>query len=138
MNTLNINDYAKDRDNIINKICDFLKMEKPQMFSLTLKDSIKELCVAKLCKTVGLTGTYHYKSDFFDFFSDIMGEALCEILTIKIRIACDELRLFKYEHINLIEEVKNLLLKESVEEAFLDAFELVDKFKYLISKLKKA
>ena len=69
MNTLNINDYEKDREFIINNICDFLKMERPQMFSSTTKDAIKELCVARLCKTIGLTGTYHYKSEFFDFFS---------------------------------------------------------------------
>jgi len=66
-----------------------------------------------------------------------MGEAICEKLNINIHVACEELRLIKYEHINLVAEVKSYLENETTEEAFLDAFELADRFKYLIPKLKK-
>ena len=132
-----IYDSEIDKVRIINKMCDFLRFEKPIIYSNTTKEIVKEICVARLCKAIGITGTYNYKSDFFNFFSNIMGEALCEILEIKIHIASDELRLVKYEHINLVEKVKYYLENESVEEAFLDAFELADKFKHLIPKLKK-
>ena len=67
-----------------------------------------------------------------------MGEAVCEKVSIKVRIASDELRLVKFNHINLVRETKNYLDTESVEEAFLDAFELVDEFKYLIPYLKRS
>lgn len=135
MNRVNV--YEIDREYVIDKICKFCKLERPNIMSSTTKETIKELCVARLCKSVGLTGKYNYKSNFFDFFSSIMGEAICEKLCFNFHIASDELRLFKYEHINLVKELKNYLDTETVEEAFLDAFHLVDRFKYLIPKLKK-
>lgn len=136
MNRINFSDINKD--NITFQICDFLNVEQPRTEVISLRETIKQLCVARLCKAVGLTGKYNYKSDFFEFFSCIMGEAICEKLSIKMHLACDELRLIKYEHINLVNKIKSYLDNESVEEAFLDAFELLDKFKYLIPKIKKA
>ena len=136
MNKINFSEINKD--NVLFQICDFLNIEQPNLEITSLKETIKQLCVARLCKAIGLTGKYNYKSEFFEFFSCVMGEAICEKLSIKMHIACDELRLIKYEHINLVNQIKSYLDSESVEEAFLDAFELLDKFKYLIPKLKKA
>ena len=126
-----------NRDKIIEKVCEFLELQRPLMYSSTTQDAIKELCVARLCKAIGLTGVYNYKSNFFDFFSSVMGEAVCEVLSLKIHVAMDELRLFKYEHVNLVDSVKKFLETRSIEEAFIDAFDLADRFKYLIPKLKK-
>lgn len=135
MNRINISEM--DKENVIRQICNFLNLQQPTLRSLTTKECVKELCVLRLCKAIGLTGNFNYKSDFFEFFSCIMGEAVCEKLSIKMHIACDELRLVKYEHINLVQTIKGYLDNETIEEAFLDAFDLVDKFKYLIPKLKK-
>ena len=135
---MNIISYTNELniDAEIEKIYEFFNMNNIKLHGETLQDFIKELCVARLCKAVGLSN-YNYKSDFFNFFANIMGEAVCEKLEIKAHVACDDLRFCKFEHINLIKTVKSYLDKSSVEEAFLDAFELVDKFKYLIPKLKK-
>lgn len=137
MNMMNIADYGLDKDKAIEMICDFFKMDIPKLNSVSVNDSIKELCVIRLCRAVGLTGKINHKSGFFQFFASIMGEAVCEKLKIKTHVACDELRLVKYEHINLVNKTKQFLDTESVEEAFLDAFELADRFKYLVPKLKK-
>ena len=125
------------KENILKDICNYLGVKQVDFSGATLKEMIKELCVARLCKAVGITGKYNYKSSFFDFFSSIMGEAVCDKLKLKIHVASDELRLIKYERINLIEKVKLFLENETTEEAFIDAFNLADKFKYLIPKLKK-
>lgn len=128
-------DYeTKDED--IKTICDYLRIE-PHLESVTVREKVKEICVLKLCRTIGITGRFNFKSDFFDFFSTVMGEALCEELNINLDIACDELRLIRYERINLIGEIKSYLKRESVEEAFLDGFRLADKYKYLIMHLNK-
>lgn len=121
----------------INKVCDFFRLVNPNLVSINIKDIIKELCVARLCKAIGVP-KYNFKSDFFDFFASIMGEAICEKLLIRVRIASDELRLVKYNGVNLVKETKNFLDTETVEEAFLDTFELVDNFQYLIPYLKKS
>lgn len=121
----------------IKQVCDFFHLDVPIFSSEHIKDKIKEICVARLCRAIGLT-KYNFKSDFFNFFASIMGEAVCEKLQIKLRVASDELRLVKYNHINLVTEAKRFLDTETVEEAFLDAFELVDEFKYLIPYLKKS
>ena len=132
----NIKLKEENFEKIVNTVQELLCLNSFNVSSSNIKEAIKELCVAKLCKTVGITGKYNYKSDFFNFFSSIVGEAVCRKLNLKLQIASDELRLFKYEHINLIDEVEKYLNNE-VEEAFLDSFNLIDNFKYLIPKLKK-
>ena len=133
----NINMCEIDRERVVEKVCAFLKLKKPTLKSSSTKENVKELCVVKLCNVIGLTGNFNYKSEFFDFFSSIMGEAICEKLSLKIHVANDELRFVKYEHVNLVLTVKEFLDEKIIDEAFLDAFNLVDKFKHLIKKLKK-
>lgn len=136
MNNENGNDIL--RMQTINKICSFFKMDVPTLKEQTLEEIVKQICVIRLCKAIGLSGISNIKSEFFDFYSCIMGEAVCEKLQIKLRIASDELRLVKYNHINLVDKVKSYLNNELVEEAVLDAFELADKYKYVIELLKKS
>lgn len=124
-----------DNNEIIKKVCEFLNLKHNINNSDSIENFIKESTVKKLCEVVGLTGKYNHESPFFKFFSNIMGEAVCEVLNIKIRIACDELRLVKYCGINLVDKSVGYLKTESVEEAFLDTFEMVDKFKFLVEKI---
>ncbi|MBR4998278.1 MAG: hypothetical protein IKY10_00205 [Clostridia bacterium] len=126
-----------NKQQTIKQVCDFFRFEKSNFVSINIKDTIKELCVARLCKAIGVP-KYNFKSDFFDFFASIMGEAVCEKLLLRVRIASDELRLVKYNGVNLVTETKKYLDTETVEEAFLDAFELVDNYQYLIPYLKKS
>ena len=134
MNSVSESENATEQ--IITKICKFFKIEKPLTSSCSVVDKIKEICVMRLCKAIGLA-SYNYKSAFFNFFSSIMGQAVCDTLLIKIQVASDDLRLIKHDHINLVNEVSSYLNTETVEEAFLDAFELADRFKYLIKDMKK-
>ena len=122
---------------IVSNITEYLNLNKIDLTSNTLTENIKELCVAKLCNIIGITCKYNYKSDFFELFSSLTGEALCEKFNLKIHIANDELRLIKYERINLVEKAKSFFLNENIEESILDIFNLADKFKYLIPNLKK-
>lgn len=135
MNVTNTNEL--DNQTTIDKVCDFFKLKNTRNRSDDLKDTIKELCVNRLCKVIGVTGVYNYKSHFFEFFSNVMGEAVCEKLSINTHIAGDEIRFVKYEHINLVNKTRYFLENESMEDAFLDVFKMIDKYKYLIPKLKK-
>lgn len=132
MDKINIKKFNIDTSSLIVRICDYLNIKKPMLHSETPTEIIKELCVAKLCLAIGLTGSYNYKSDFFTFFSEIMGEALCEKLSINLRVARDEIRLVKYEGVNLVEQAKKFLNNDLIEESVLDIFELADKFKYVV------
>lgn len=135
MNTLIENEEKKIET--IKKVCDFVKLDVQTFESVDLKSVIKEICVLRLCKAICLP-MFYFKSDFFDFFACIMGEAICRKFSINLRIASDELRLVKYNNINLVNEVFNYLNNEVVEAAFLDAFHLVDKFSYIIPQLKRS
>lgn len=130
MNTTKEKDLGNEQ--ILNRVCLFLNLKHKNLTASTIEEQIKELCVAKLCGLVGISGAYNYKSKFFNFFSSIVAQAVCDILGIKLILASDELRLFKYNHINLIDEVKYLLNTKSIDEAFLDSFDLIDRFKFLI------
>lgn len=132
MKNINLNKFSIDPISLKTKICDYLEIKQPKLHSNTAVEIVKELCVAKLCLAIGLTGKYNYKSDFFTFFSEIMGEAVCCKLSINLRIARDEIRLIKYEGVNLVEQAKNLLENELIEESVLDIFEMADKYKQIV------
>ena len=88
---MNIQNYFQiDKQETINKICKFLNLKQPESIESTTKEAIKQLCTLRLCKAIGITGNYKCKSEFFEFFSCVMGEAVCEYLSIKIHIASDE------------------------------------------------
>lgn len=125
----------KEKNEILDGLCDKMQVKKPMMKSSTLEEGVKELCVAKLCQTVGINCDYNYKSEFFEFFSKITGQAVCDLNDINLNVAGDELRLVKYERLNLIEYVKFLLNSTDYYEGFLDAFNFVDKHKYLIDEI---
>ena len=134
MNNENMDEI--ERMQIIKKVCDFLKMEVPNLENKTTEESVKHICVVRLCKAIGLSGVKNIKSDFFDFYSCIIGEAICEKLKIKLRIASDELRLVKYNQINLIDRAKQCLNNDFLEEAIIDTFELADEFKDVMYLIK--
>lgn len=121
---------------IINSVCDFLKVNSPTFYGETLQDNIRELCVSRLCKSIGLRCDCNFKSDFLYFFSSFVGEAVAQILDIKIHIANDITRLFRHDGVNLVETAKSYLNFEEVDEAFIDIFNVADKYKYLIPRLK--
>lgn len=134
MNSIIENEIEKEQ--AVKKVCDFFQIEIPNVESLNMKDAIIEACLARLSKSIGVPRT-SLQSNFFNFFSIIMGEAICEKLAINVRIASDELRLIKYDHVNLISEVKDYFDNKIVEDAIWDTFNLVDKFQYIIPQLKK-
>lgn len=117
---------------VLNKIINFLKIKFPELTDVDVKENIKELCVAKLCGVIGVKCKYNYKSEFFDFFSDIVGEAVCRKLLIPIQMAEDKYRLIKYDGVNLVDKTLNLLNEFETDEAFLEIFEFLDNFKYVV------
>ena len=123
---------------ILEEVCNFIDFEMPILNEDEIIGGIKELCVAKLCDVVGIRGAYNYKSEFLSFFSDVVAEAVVEILGYKFHIASERLRFFSFDHVNLVCAAKKLMLNENKDEAFIDAFNLIDKFKYIIPRLKNA
>lgn len=126
-----------DVNNVLKRVEDFLGLTKDVYTESSLIENIKEICVARLCVSVGVECCYNYKSDFFEFYSEIFGQAICDILGLRLTIASDELRLIKYNHINLVEEVKKYILEKEMEEAVLDSFNLIDGFQFLIPHHKR-
>ena len=123
-------EYYKSKINeseVLQKVKSYLKL---QNFSCSdnvcLQDNIKIMCVQKLCDVVGIKCKCNYKNKFFNYFSSITGEAVCQVLNIPISIASDNYRLFKYNHINLVEHVKQILIAEDLENAFVDIFQFLD------------
>lgn len=130
-----LNSVEKEKHKVLIKFCSELEMVMPNLSSTTAEEGVKEICVAKLCETIGIRCCYNYKSLFFECFSEIMGQAVCDKLRINLIIARDELRLCRYEHLNFVENVRCYLETESIHEAFVDAFNFVDNHKNLIKDL---
>lgn len=140
MNNLNmkVSDVGSfEEKKIIDMVCEYLHIQIPDQFNTSIKDMIKELCSAKLCDVIGIRCAYNPKNDFFNFFSTIMGEAVCIKLHLKITIAPNILRVVRYEGVNFVNTAYHLLNNEDVDEAFIDAYNLVDRYKYLIERIKK-
>ena len=130
-----INTEERNTNRAIKMVADFFKITDYKINDESPVEQIKRLCVLRLMKAVGVNSKYNCKSEFFEFFGFIMGEAVCEHLNIKIRIAPDNMRLVKYENINFVVAFKEFLNNDILEEAFLDAFELADKYKHLIHEI---
>ena len=126
---MEIKDLEKEQQ-IIKKVSDFLHVEC-NFKSSTLEENIKELCVARICKSIGIRCEYNYKSTLFEFCSCITGQAVADILGIKIDIVPPKIKCCRYDGINIYQEVKKFIETEEVDEAFCDAFKLLDKYKYL-------
>jgi len=116
------------------KVKKFLKLDNFDTNTMDIQEKIKEMCVTKLCNILGINYAYNYKSDFFKMFSEVLGQAICDMLKINIVIADDKFRLFKYDGKNIIEECKRMLMNVYedeilLEESILDIFNFVDEFK---------
>ncbi len=85
----------------------------------------------KICKILGIKCPCDYKNGFLDFFASVMAEAISESLNLNVRVACAELRLIRYNHKNLIGEVQFFLGKTDIEEAFVDSFNFLERFKFV-------
>ncbi|MCQ2556326.1 MAG: hypothetical protein MJ149_03240 [Clostridia bacterium] len=112
-------------------VCDFCNEQQPTEFQ-NLVDAIKQVCVAKLCKVVGIRSKYNYKSRFFDFFSGIMGQAICDKFNLNVVVAPDKFRFIRYDGINFVKRSVEFLNNPDVEDAFIDVFNLVDDHKNLM------
>ena len=124
---------------IVLRVKKFLNLVNYKTKNASVEEDLKELCVAKLCDVLGIKCTYNYKSNFFKMFAEVFAQAICDILEIKISVADDSYRLFKYNGVNLIEETKNIILKETAEEVLidelvLDVFNFLDKYKEIVEK----
>lgn len=131
-----------DADNII-ELNNNIAIQKIKVFlslkdfscnnNISLVENIKVMCVKKLCNVIGIKCECNYKNEFFNYFSSITGEAICQLLNIPIVVAEDNFRLFKYNHINFVEHVKNLLKNEFLEDAYVDVFNFLDNNKHLFN-----
>lgn len=128
----------QQREMALNKVFSYLKIDNFNVSSEDACEAIKELCVARLCKSMGIRCKYNYKNDFFEFFSSVTAEAVCRHLNLKYNIVDEFFKFYRFEHINLLEEVENLIKNEDVDEAFIDIFLLMDQFKYLMPMFNKS
>ena len=133
MTTLNYNlgiDPNLEKERIFNRVCTYLEIEKPIMYSNTIEDGVKELCVARMCKSIGIK-CYNYKNKLFNFYATVTGEAVSQELGLKLQIASAEIKFIKYDKINLINQIRFFLISSDIDEAFVEAYNFLDKYKYL-------
>jgi len=126
----------QNNENMLRKACLFLEMDMPIFSSSSVEERIKELCVIKVCNCLGIKYVYNYNNRFLEFFSSVMGEALVDKLNLNISIAGPEIRFVKYNHVSLINEVQKYLNNADKNEAFIDAFNFLEDFKFLAIKLQ--
>lgn len=126
--------YDEQEKNIL-KICDFFQIDKPELTETEYIKQIKEICVIRICKAIGIKNMYNRHNRFFDFYSDAMGQAVSDILNLSLKIAPDNLRLFRYDGINFVNRCKDFLQNSNMDEAMIDAFNLIDDNKDIVEKV---
>lgn len=124
------------RDEICNKVAEYLNVDSDSLESTELGDKIRELCVNKLRNVVGLSCKLNFRNDFFTFFSSFVGQAVLNKLRVNYLVASSDLRVVRYDGINFVDETVRLLDQEDVDEAFLDAFNLADDNRDILYKIK--
>lgn len=124
---------SKNNNGIYEKICHLFEMELPELESENVVQGIKELCVKKLCLVVGIKCACNFRNPYFNFFGCVMGQAVCNKLSLRYTIAPAGLRLVKYDGINFILRAEQYLNNPDIEEAFIDIFDLTDDHKNIIA-----
>lgn len=121
---------TKEEKIVIEKVKKFLNFDNfLYNEELSVQDNIKKLTVQKLCKVIGIKRECNYKNIFFNYFSDITGEAICQLLQLPISVADNRYKFVKYNGINFVEHVKSLLKNDFLEEAFVDVFQFLEQNK---------
>lgn len=122
---------------ILVQFCEFLQFERANILSKTLKESIKEVCVGRLCQALGINCAYNFKNDFFNFFSCIMGEVISNKLGHNIEIDEYNLKFIKVENTNIIYSARTMIENPNLDQAFIDVYKLAHRFEHLILDLKR-
>ncbi len=125
------------RESVIDRVAEYLKMSYTNLATESVEDTIRHMCVARLCESIGIRCLYNSRSKFFTFFSYFMAQAVSNNLQLNIVIAPDNMRFIRYNGINFVSEASRLLNNEDLDEAFIDAFNLADKNRDIIDRIIK-
>ena len=98
----------------LNKIKQYLKVEDKELSTNDAVDNVKELVIARLCKVIGITFAYNYRSKYFRLFANVVGEAICRMFDIRLVVGEPMVRLVRYNHINLVDKALEILRNRSV------------------------
>ena len=127
----NINSDLND-EKILKKVMHFIDFDMTDFNGDNIIDNIKELCVKKLCSVVGIKCGCNFRNPYFNFFGCVMGQAICNKLSIRLTIAPAGLRLIKYDGINFVSRAEQYLENPDIDESFIDVFDLTDDHKNII------
>ena len=132
MITTNLSHQPHSNEEIIGQVCNFIKLDNPVLNSEKVEENIKDLCITKLCHSIGIKCACNHKNSFFNFFSSIMGEAIVSKLGFNIKVDEYNLKYIKFNDVNLVYSALFMLESFSIDEAFLKVYNLANAHKHLI------
>lgn len=115
-----------NQEQMLNKVCSFLEMPMPNLTETEFVRQFRELCLIRLFDAIGVGNKYNSKNRFFGFVSLVVGQAVSDVLNLGVNVAPDYLRLIKFDGINFVNQIKQFLQTEDIEQAMIDAFDLCD------------
>lgn len=125
-----------EEERILLQVCSFLEMEKPKLTQVGFIAQLKEICAAKIFDAIGVRNMYNNNNKFFAFLTMVMGQAISDVLHLHLQIAPDSLRLFRYDGINFVNDIKTFLLTQDIDTAMLNIFDLIDDNRELIKTIE--
>lgn len=117
---------VENQEQIFEKVCSFFEMPMPKLTETEFVRQFRELCLIRLFDAIGVGNKYNSKNRFFGFVSLVVGQAVSDVLNLGINVAPDYLRLIKFDGINFVNQIKQYLQTEDIEQAMIDAFDLCD------------
>lgn len=114
------------------KVRAFLKMSGYTFVGGDVGEKIKNMCIAKMCRVIGIDCEQCYNSKLFQIFGGILGEAVCRKLMLSLHVVSEELRYLCFNGINFVEQSVHFLNEFEVDEAVLDIFNFVDEHKSIL------
>lgn len=126
MDTIVTKNSRVEEEEILLKVCSFLEMEKPELTQTGFIAQLREICAARIFDAIGVRNMYNRDNKFFAFLTLVMGQAISDVLNLHLHIAPDCLRLFRYDGINFVNDIKNFLINQDIDTAMLSTFDLID------------
>ncbi len=122
-----LTNLPRDEDEaVLIKVCSFLQMDMPKLTEKDFTNRLKELCAIKIFNSIGIRNFYNRNNRFFNFTSTILIQAISDKLNLNLNIAPASIRFVRYNGINFVNRVVQLLEEEELTEAVIDTFNLAD------------
>ena len=125
-------------EDVTQKMCTFLSVDRPILTSLNLEDRVCEIVAHKVMHILGIKCKYNYKNELIHFFASIIGDVVLDRLGFRFSVA-KKFRYVKYNGLNFEREISDIFFSSnSIDLAIIRSINFLEENKKHVADIKQA